>query len=400
VAPDASLFVMRAFGAQDLTTTEDLVSAINDAVSTEHVNVLNESFGSEDLPDSVQDAVRQADQQAYIAGVTVVAASGDTGPFNVQDSPSTDADVIAAAGSTANRVDAQLGNYGAGLTSLGEGFQAGTTAAPAGWLDDSPAGFSSSGIDQAGGVPDVIVPSDQWIICTTNPALFTGCPADPTEFIGTSNSSPLTAGAAALVIQAYVQTHGGSDPPELVKQVLMSTADDTGVPSQQQGAGLLDSFAAVKAAESPSVGVGGSGASPGQTGLLVSTSSNVANPDPGGARPGQIDLTAPAGTSTSATIDVTNTGSEPEVVTPALRGLTSTLSHTSGHVTFPLPSAVQPTFESGDSSTHRDQSWTFVVPTSGPSTSPPPRAPSPRRAPSRRPRCRSPRVRMDSSRSR
>ena len=363
VAPGTTLYALKAFGAGDFTTTEDLVAAIDYAVSAAHVNVLNESFGIGQLPDDVQDAIRQADEQAYAAGVTVVASSGDVGPFNTQISPSTDPDVIAVAASTSNRVDAQLGNYGAGLSTLGEGFQGGTMATPAGWLDDSPAGFSSSGIDQAGGVPDVIAPGDQWILCSTNSAMFSGCPAVPTEFIGTSDSSPLTAGAAALVIQAYVQTHGGSDPsPALVKQILMSAADDIGAPSEEQGAGLLDTFAAVQAAKSPSVGVGGTGTSPAQTGLLVSTSSNVANPDGDGSRPGQIDLSASAGTSTSATIDVTNTGSRSEIVTPALRGLTRTLSQTSGQMNLDGPSGAQPTFKFGDGSTHRYQSWTFTVP--------------------------------------
>jgi hypothetical protein len=194
--------------------------------------------------------------------------------------------------------------------------------------------------------------------------MFAGCGGRTvTEFIGTSNASPLTAGAAALVIQAYKQTHGSDPSPALVKQILMSTADDTGAPSEEQGAGLIDTFAAVQAAESPSVGPGGAGTSPPKTGVLVSTSSNVANPDPGGARPGQIDLSAPAGTSTSATIDVTNTGSSAEIVTPALRGLTSTLSQTSGKVTLEgPPPSMQPTFSFGDTSSHRYQTWSFSVP--------------------------------------
>jgi hypothetical protein len=363
VAPGASLYVLKAFGQGDYTTTEDIIAAIDYAVSTAHVNVLNESLGIGQLPDDVEDAIRLADEQAYAAGVTVVASSGDVGPFDAQESPSTDPDVIAVAASTSNRVDAQLGNYGAGLATFGEGFQGGTIAAPDGWLDDSPAGFSSSGIDEAGGVPDLIAPGDEWILCSTNSAMFSGCPAEPTEFIGTSVSSPLTAGAAALVIQAYAQTHGGSHPsPALVKQILMSTADDIGVPSQEQGAGMLDTFAAVQAARSPSVGVGGTGTSPAQTGVLVSTSSNVATPDVGGPRPGQIDLSASAGASTSATIDVTNTGSRSEIVTPALRGLTRTLSQTSGQVDLNGTSGAQPTFNFGDTSTHTYQSWTFAVP--------------------------------------
>ena len=66
--------------------------------------------------------------------------------------------LIAVAAGTSNRVDARLGLCGAELSTLGEGFQGGAMATPAaGWMTALP--VRSSGIEQAGGVPDVITPA-------------------------------------------------------------------------------------------------------------------------------------------------------------------------------------------------------------------------------------------------
>ena len=92
-------------------------------------------------------------------------------------------------------------------------------------------GFSSTGFTQAGNTVNLVAPGDSnWALCSTNRALYTDC-ADIfggtdigiQDFGGTSESAPLTSAAAADVIQAYAETHGGTDPaPALVKRILVS----------------------------------------------------------------------------------------------------------------------------------------------------------------------------------
>jgi Subtilase family len=66
---------------------------------------------------------------------------------------------------------------------------------------------------------------------------------------GTSRSTPVTVGAAALVYQAYKASHGGAEPNfQQVKRFLKSSATDLKYDSFTQGSGSLDAGQAVKTA--------------------------------------------------------------------------------------------------------------------------------------------------------
>lgn len=67
-------------------------------------------------------------------------------------------------------------------------------------------------------------------------------------FGGTSMATPLTAGAASLIVQAYNQTHGLKPTPDLTKVFLKSTAKDLGYDAFVQGAGRVDALSAVELA--------------------------------------------------------------------------------------------------------------------------------------------------------
>jgi subtilisin family serine protease len=299
VAPGASLVGLNVFGSSNLAFSSVFLAAINYAVNVDHVNVINESFGGNPFPDQASlDLLRMADEAAVAAGVTVTVSTGDAGVTNTIGSPATDPAVISAGASTTYRAYAQAGLGGINLP----GVQ--------GWLDDNISALSSAGFDQTGATVDVVAPGDlNWALCTPDPTLYPACTdfsghPSPVELQGgTSEAAPLTAGVAALVIQAYEKSHGGTAPtPAVVKQVIVSTAMDISAPADQQGAGLLDAYAAVQAAASYPGGTGATGAA-----LIKGTT--------------QLNAVGSANSPQTFTETVTNTGAKAQTVGVSSRTL-------------------------------------------------------------------------------
>ena len=178
-----------------------------------------------------------------------------------------------------------------------------------GWLSNEVSTLSSSGVTEDRRAPDIIAPGDgNWSSCSTDTSTYAEC-ANPfggddiglEEFGGTSESTPLTAGVAALVIQAYREAHGGQSPtPAVVRRILYSSATDLGIAAEEQGSGLLNGLRAVQLAKSYGKHESGGG--------LLHSPDSLAN------------LGKP-GASFRHTVTVTNTAAGKAKITPVLRTL-------------------------------------------------------------------------------
>jgi hypothetical protein len=338
MAPGASLVGLKVVASNGFGSTSGVVQAIDYAVNVDHVDVISESLGSNPYPDSGTDPFSLANDAAVAAGVTIVNSSGDAGYGNTVDNPASDPHIISTGASTAYRVMAQTWD---GLP----GFN-GT------WDSDNVSAISSSGITQNGRVYDLVAPGDLgWALCSTDVTVHLGCtnyqakPSPIQAFGGTSQAAPLTAGAAALVIQSYADTHNGAKPaPALVKRILTSTATDNLDPADRQGAGLLDVMAAVQAAKSISDGNGSPTAQ--GDGLLFGST--------------QLDATGSPGSTRNFDLTVTNVGADPQTVTAHGRDLTRTVSDLRGSIQ--LDTTAPPTMLTRGGAAANDVTKTFTVP--------------------------------------
>jgi subtilisin family serine protease len=337
VAPGASLAVLNVAGSNAGFFNSQIIQAVEWAVLHDHVNVLNESIGGNPIPNTENDPVALADQAAVAAGVTVVASSGDAGPFNNIGSPASTPGVIAVGGTTTYQVYRQTTRYG-------------TQLVPGGWENNNISALSASGVTEFNpGTVNVVAPGDRgWSLCSSNTTAFFGCAdidhgASPPPIWaagGTSASAPETSGTAALVIEAYKNAHGGAAPsPALVEQIIVSTATDLGAPADHQGAGLVNTLKAVQLAESIK------STSPQGSTLLVNKTA--------------LSATVNAGQSQTFSVGVTNEGTGAQTVTPTVSGLPTTVSNDTGSVTL---NSSSPTYIDGEGHTDSYALHNFSVP--------------------------------------
>jgi hypothetical protein len=269
-------------------TESQVIRGLDNAVITEHADVISESFGFTQRPGRYS-LFYAANDAAVAAGVTVVVSSGDSGDSGTMSSPSTDPLVIEAGATNTLRLLAQ----GYGYTK---------------WTNNNITPLSSGGPAPNNRVVDLVAPGYSGEAECNPAAVAGGCPTNTTTeaFGGTSQSAPLIAGAAADVIQAYAATHNGTKPtPAMVKQILTGTAQDIDAPADQQGAGLVDIYAAVRAAQQ-------------MPGTTLTTRSDSPSLVPS---PTQLDVTADGGTFSGQDVTLYNTSPDKTKVSADYRFL-------------------------------------------------------------------------------
>jgi hypothetical protein len=289
-APGASIVTTGYFTdtnslGQIVAPESQVIAGLQQAVN-EGVDVVSESYGYGALPGANDDLLAPTNDAMVQAGVTVVESAGDSGSSGTVEAPADDPNVIDVGGTNDLRLLAQAYGY------------------TKGWEDDNMTTLSSGGTAPNGRVVDLVAPG----YLALAPVGVGQVPPLPTEaFGGTSQSAPFVSGAAADVIQAYRDTHAGARPsPAQVKEILTSTATDIGAEADQQGAGLLNVYAAVEAARQ-------------MPGTSEKESVNPELVD----NPTQLDVQGPGLSTVETSVTLYNASSRTERVTGAYRVLGS-----------------------------------------------------------------------------
>lgn len=248
------------------------------------VNVVSESYGYGALPGANDDLLVPTNDAMVKAGIVVVESAGDSGSSGTVEAPADDPNVIDVGGTNDLRLLAQAYGYRKG------------------WENDNMTTLSSGGTAPNGRVVDLVAPG----YLALAPVGAGQQPPLPTEaFGGTSQSAPFVSGAAADVIQAYRDTHAGATPsPAMVKEILTGTASDIGAAADQQGAGLLNVYAAVEAARQ-----------------MPGTSERRATPPELVDTPSQLDLKGAGGSTVATSVNLYNASSHRVRVAGTYRAL-------------------------------------------------------------------------------
>jgi len=222
----AKLMPVRVLDKHGRGQATDIAKGIRFAVA-HHAKVINMSFnfGCEKKVPEVDEALREA----YAAGVVAVASVGNLGSETCVSEPATGPRVIGVGGTTEGGC---LGNYSLG----GHGVDL----------------LAPGGGTPATGCPSV---SARPIYQVTLKASSTRIFSIPGNYVGTSMAAAHVSGVAAMILAAdtyggprFIPETGQGAKPRVngVTKRLRETARNLGLPTTQQGAGLIDAARATE----------------------------------------------------------------------------------------------------------------------------------------------------------
>lgn len=219
-APEANLIGVKVLSGSGRGSLSDIIRGVQWVVQNKdryNIKVMNLSLGGRATKGYADDPMAQAIQAASAAGIVPAVAAGNSGSRAQTINTPAHAPKALTVGADDDRRTVSIS-------------------------DDRVAYFSSRGPTPVDGLtkPDVIAPG----------VAITAADNDSSGYktlSGTSMATPMTAGVAALLIQA----HPNASPDE-IKEALMSTARELsrGGDANQQGQGVIDAVAAHEFLES------------------------------------------------------------------------------------------------------------------------------------------------------
>ena len=231
VAPGANIVSVKIAGADGTTDLVRLLAALEWVVTFKDaygIRVLNLSLGTDSTQSYQVDPLDFAVERTWNAGIAVVVAAGNHGTAPGSISKPGDDPLVITAGSTDDHTtgalsDDTLASFSGVGPTAGDGLAKPDLVAP---------GKSVLSVRAPGSTNDTANPSARW-----GTSYFRGS--------GTSFSSAITAGSAALVLSRTWSLN-----PNQVKYRLTSKARTlAGVPAAAQGSGALDAFAATMSSD-------------------------------------------------------------------------------------------------------------------------------------------------------
>jgi subtilisin family serine protease len=208
-----------------------IIAGIDWAIA-DGANIITMSLGGLEIPNNGYDPTCLALDAATKLGVTCFVAAANSQGAGTVASAGDAKDVITVGASTENSGSWNIYGY----WPVNPGYVTG-------YENDQVIYWSSGGATADGRLdPDVCAPG-AW-----GETLARSTTAAYLQFGGTSMATPVAAGTGALVLQAYKQAHGVFPSPAVVREILMNTAKDLGLPANRQGAGRVDAYKAVEAA--------------------------------------------------------------------------------------------------------------------------------------------------------